>query len=144
MPINVNLPANGASGGDVRAVRAQPLGAEEKKGRTDQGWGTRPAGGLILKEVVNRSHYKVPRIVGALDCSDRDTKLWFWGPSQLIRALRQKPHPLNALKIGISRKGPQVGFGRFHTYHILVFGKSLEDYSKVLEYLPISSCWGLN
>lgn len=36
MPINVNLPPNGASGGDVRAVRAQPLGAEEKKGRADQ------------------------------------------------------------------------------------------------------------
>lgn len=44
---------------------AQPPGAEEDKGRSGQGWGTRPARGLTLKEVVNHSDYKVPRIVGS-------------------------------------------------------------------------------
>lgn len=57
---------------------------------------------------------RFPGLWVALDCSDRDTNLRFLGPK--IRALRQKPHPENVLKIGISRKRPQVGFGRMISY----------------------------
>lgn len=110
-------------------------------------------GSPSLKGMVNHSNYKAQRVEGSSGPTRMGHKLtlgWSsgsWGPACWSGPWGRIPITWRLRTLGFLERssGRKICLGeQFQTYHSLVFSKSLEGYSKAIEYIHSCTCQGSN